>query len=74
MSFRPEKPEYIVIFYIIAAAVGGFPGLPLANAIFIDEMTVYNNDMLEKKRDNLTEEIMKLAGIVDSYERKSRDA
>ena len=37
-------------------------------------MTVYNNDRLEKKRDNLTEEIMKLAGIVDSYERKSRDA
>ena len=40
--------------------VGGFLGVALANAVFVDEMTMDNNDELERKIDTLTDEVRAL--------------
>ena len=48
------------LYFMGSVLVGGFLGVALANAVFVDEMTMDNNDPLEKKIDALTEEIRAL--------------
>lgn len=48
------------VYFMGAVLVGGFLGVALANAVFVDEMTMDNNDDLEEKVDALTEEIRAL--------------
>lgn len=48
------------LYFMGAVLIGGFLGVALANAVFVDEMTMDNNDGLERKVDALTEEIRSL--------------
>jgi voltage-gated sodium channel len=45
------------IFFVLAVLIGGILGLSLANAVFVDEMMMDNTEILERKVDELTEEI-----------------
>ncbi len=47
----------IRLFFMIAVMVGGLLGLSLANAVFLDEMTMDNTQELEDKIDRLTEHV-----------------
>lgn len=44
-------------YFIVSVLVGGILGLSLANAIFVDEMTMDNNDELEKQVAGLKQQI-----------------
>jgi voltage-gated sodium channel len=44
-------------YFVFAVFTGGILGLSLANAVFVDEMIVDNNDRLEKMVTNLREEL-----------------
>lgn len=57
-------------YFAFVVVLGGIFGMSLANAVFIDEMMMDNNDELEKKVDNLTEEIRSLRTML---ERKEKD-
>jgi len=48
------------LFFAVSVVVGGILGLSLANAVFVDEMMMDNNDVLEAKVDQLTAEIRSL--------------
>lgn len=45
------------LFFIMAVTIGGLLGFSLANAVFVDEMTVDNTDDLEKMVTDLREEL-----------------
>lgn len=53
------------LFFVFVVLSGGIFGLSLANAVFVDEMTIDNNQDLEKKVDALTEEVKKLMAHVN---------
>jgi voltage-gated sodium channel len=48
------------IFFVAAVLIGGILGLSLANAVFVDEMMMDNTEILERKVDDLTEEVRRL--------------
>ncbi|MEM8994089.1 MAG: ion transporter [Acidobacteriota bacterium] len=48
------------IFFIAAVLIGGVLGISLANAVFIDEMTLDNTRVLEEKVETLGEEVRQL--------------
>ncbi len=48
------------LFFVAAVLIGGILGLSLANAVFVDEMMMDNTQVLERKVDELTEEIRRL--------------
>lgn len=52
------------LFFSIAVLVGGILGFSLANAVFIDEMTLDNNKALENKVDALQEQIRQLEKLL----------
>lgn len=52
------------IFFATAVLVGGVLGFSLANAVFIDEMTLDNNRHLEVKVDELAAEIRQLRALL----------
>lgn len=47
-------------YFMVAVVVGGLIGLSLANAVFVDEMVLDNNDSLEAKIEELHAEIRAL--------------
>ncbi len=47
-------------YFSVVVVLGGIFGIGLANAVFVDEMTMDNNQALEQKVDALTEEIRAL--------------
>ena len=51
-------------YFVIIVLLGGIFGMSLANAVFVDEMTMDNNDALEAKIDNLHEEIRELKRLL----------
>ena len=55
------------IFFSIAVLVGGVLGFSLANAVFIDEMTLDNNRALEAKIDSLSLEIAELRSLLSRH-------
>jgi len=52
-------------YFALIVVLGGIFGMSLANAVFIDEMTMDNNDALEKKVDTLTEEVRALRKLLE---------
>jgi voltage-gated sodium channel len=58
------------LYFMGSVLVGGFLGVALANAVFVDEMTMDNNDELERKIDTLTDEVRALREEIRG-ERKS---
>lgn len=55
-------------YFVIIVLMGGIFGMSLANAIFVDEMTMDNNQDLEKKIDGLYKEINDLKNILKEKE------
>ena len=59
-SFSTAQIGFIRLYFVLIVCSGGIFGISLANAIFVDEMTMDNNLDLERKIDNLSEKIEKL--------------
>jgi voltage-gated sodium channel len=51
-------------YFVIVVLLGGIFGMSLANAVFVDEMTMDNNDELESKIDQLHTEIRELKELL----------
>lgn len=51
-------------YFVMVVLMGGIFGMSLANAVFVDEMTMDNNQDLEKKIDGLFAEIEELKAIL----------
>ncbi|MEM0994315.1 MAG: ion transporter [Bacteroidota bacterium] len=63
--------EWIMRFYFGAVVlVGGIFGMSLANAVFVDEMTLDNNEQLEDKIDRLHDEINELKTLIKKQTEK----
>ena len=58
-------------FFVLVVISGGMLGMSLANAIFVDEMTMDNNKKLEEKIDILSQEISLLHQKLDKIEPES---
>lgn len=54
------------IYFVASVSVGGLLGLSLANAIFVDEMTIDNNQKLERLIKELSNEVKGLRGELES--------
>jgi len=52
------------LFFIVVVFMGGILGMSLANAVFVDEMTMDNNRKLEKKIDNLRKELKEIKSLL----------
>ena len=48
------------LYFVIVVVIGGLFGMSLANAVFVDEMTMDNNKELEAKVDELLREVKEL--------------
>lgn len=65
LPFLSDSAIGITRFYFaLVVILGGIFGMSLANAVFVDEMTMDNNKDLEKKVDDLTEEIRSLRDML----------
>lgn len=51
-------------YFVLVVLLGGVFGMSLANAVFVDEMTMDNNDVVEAKIDNLQQEIQELKELL----------
>ncbi len=52
------------IYFILMVISGGIFGLSIANAVFVDEMTMDNNDDLEKKVDDLNAKLERIEKLL----------
>lgn len=66
----PEKTNWMIFlirsYFIVSVGTGGLLGLSLANAIFVDEMTLDNNIKLEEMIAELTTEVKDLKSQLTS--------
>ncbi len=60
------------IYFVVIVLVGGVFGLSLANAVFVDEMTMDNNRELEKKIDDLNTQIGELKSLLQDSHSNNR--
>lgn len=51
-------------YFVLIVLLGGIFGMSLANAVFVDEMTMDNNDALEAKIDQLQSDIQELKRLL----------
>lgn len=54
------------LFFMFAVLVGGILGFSMANAVFIDEMTLDNNKVLEEKVDALSADVQELRRLLET--------
>ena len=59
------KIGFTRFYFACIVMLGGVFGMSLANAVFIDEMMMDNNDELEEKVDALTEEVRALRRLLE---------
>ncbi len=52
------------LYFVLIVLMGGIFGMSLANAVFVDEMTIDNNRLLEEKIDTLQSEIAELKSLL----------
>lgn len=52
------------VYFSMVVLLGGIFGMSLANAVFVDEMTMDNNDVLEEKIDTLQREIEEIKQLL----------
>ena len=60
---RMDNPvlEWVARFYFVSIVlIGGIFGMSLANAVFVDEMTMDNNEAIEAKIDTLQLQVKEL--------------
>ena len=66
---RTSSPFFVGVtrfYFVLIVLLGGIFGMSLANAVFVDEMTMDNNDELEAKIDLLHQEIQELKELLKS--------
>lgn len=51
-------------YFVLVVLLGGIFGMSLANAVFVDEMTMDNNKVLEDKVDQLQQQILELKELL----------
>ena len=51
-------------YFVIIVLIGGIFGMSLANAVFVDEMTMDNNDAIEAKIDDLQKQVSVLQEMI----------
>ncbi len=67
-----EWDLHFVRFYFAAIVLfGGIFGMSLANAIFVDEMTIDNNEAVEQKLDELEKQIQEIKALLVAAQSKS---
>ncbi len=59
-------PYLVRFFFLVLVLAGGIFGLSLANAIFVDEMTLDNNRLLEDKIDRLQQQLAELKRMMEN--------
>lgn len=59
------------LYFIFVVLTGGIFGLSLANAVFVDEMTSDNTQLVESKMDQLQQQVAELKQIIENQNRKS---
>ncbi len=59
------KSVFTRFFFFFVVLTGGIFGMSIMNAIFVDEMTMDNNDHLEEKIDDLNEKVAQLMAKLD---------
>ena len=68
----PDDSNWMIFlirsYFIVSVGTGGLLGLSLANAIFVDEMTLDNNMKLEEMIEELTKEVRELKNQLPSRE------
>lgn len=64
MGYGAIKINLIRFYFATIVLAGGIFGMSIANAIFVDEMTMDNNIVLEEKIDKLEEQINKLQELI----------
>lgn len=52
-------------YFVMIVLIGGIFGMSLANAVFVDEMTMDNNQELEEKIDKLGKEISEIKSLLE---------
>ncbi len=58
--------EMSKVYFVIIVLLGGVFGMSLANAIFVDEMTSDNNEALEQKVDQLSQQLEDIKELLQS--------
>lgn len=66
---HPLAIGFTRIYFLVIVLIGGIFGLSLANAVFVDEMTIDNNRLLEEKIDELQIQITELKKILEDKHR-----
>ena len=56
-------PGLARLFFVLVVLLGGIFGFSILNAVFVDEMVMDNNDLLEQKMDQLNKKVDQLLGI-----------
>lgn len=64
------KTDYVTdglvrVYFMLVVLSGGIFGMSLANAIFVDEMTIDNNIVLEEKVDQLQEQLNHIQALLE---------
>ncbi len=59
-----KKQKWFMPVWVFVVLLGGIFGMSLANAVFVDEMTMDNNEVLEDKIDDLTTELKELKDLI----------
>lgn len=62
----PTLIGFTRFYFVIVVLLGGIFGMSLANAVFVDEMTMDNNDELERKIDRLQADIVELKKLIQN--------
>ena len=64
-----SEGEYYIgfsrFFFVLIVLIGGIFGMSLANAVFVDEMTMDNNRELEDKIDILQNEVTRIRELLE---------
>lgn len=59
------------MYFAFIVLIGGIFGMSLANAIFVDEMTLDNNEVVEAKLDKLEIQIQELKALLETNNKKN---
>lgn len=60
-------------YFAFIVLTGGIFGMSLANAIFVDEMTIDNNAVVENKLDNMERQIEELKALLLALKKENRN-
>lgn len=64
------KPMMTRIFFFLIVLTGSIFGMSIMNAIFVDEMTMDNNDQIEGKIDDLNDKVEKLLAEISELKKE----